>query len=258
MTGLVLLGGAVAGSAAGAALHRWPLGATMTNPRRSCCSFCGAGIRPAHLVPVISWLLLRGRCSECDGRIDARLFILEVLSACIAVVTVRIYGLTAVSLVLVVGIVGALLAALIDHQHLIIPDRLTMPLAVWGLIAIPVVADAERWASVVLWALGAPAVLLFMNAIADLFSLERPIGGGDIKLLVGVLALSGVLPSGPQIVMLGTLLLSGIAAGVGVLSGHLGRKSRIPLAPSIAGALLSAILAPSLAEQALHLMSLTT
>lgn len=246
--------GAVVGSAAGAALHRWPTGATLSEPRRSECDDCGVGLRARDLIPIVSWAVLRGRCRACGARIDPRLPSLEVAAAVITVIIVRAHGATFVAAVLAVGSVAVVLAAIIDLEHLIVPDRLTRPLAVFALLALPVLVGRDRVVVAVAWAVGVPLVLQVVSLVADRVARSRPIGGGDIKLLVGVLALSGVAPQGPPAVLLGSVVLAGSVATVGLITGRLSRRSRLPFAPAIAVPFLIVVMAP---DRAVDIVTIT-
>lgn len=243
--GGALLGGAIAGSAAGAALHRWPVGATLGDPRRSRCVSCGAAVRAAHLVPVASWLLLRGRCHACGERIDPRLLVLEVgCAAVVAAMTLR-YGLTVRSLLAAVGGIAVLLAALIDLEHLRIPDRLTLRLAGLAIVGMTVTSGgSEEVLTILGWGLLFPTALHLATRITTSFGGAPPLGGGDIKLLAGVLALSTIVEGGPITVLVVTVLLAGLFAGTGLLGGWLRRDDRLPLAPAIAAGYLATIVTP--------------
>lgn len=241
-TGLALLGGAVAGSAAGTAAVRWPQRG-LDAPRRSVCAHCGHRIRARDLVPVFAWLRLRGRCRDCDAPIDARLPVIEVASAVLGAAIVTVHGGIRGS-VLAGGAIALLVASAVDLRHRIVPDRLTLPLGVSALAAVPMlVAEEARWATLA-WALGVPLMLHALVLLARWTGAERPIGGGDVKLLVGVLALAGAVTGGPPAVLIGASLLGGAAAALGLVSGRLGRRSRVPFAPAIAAAYLAVVLLP--------------
>ena len=254
MSGLALVGGAVAGSAAGAAMHRWPAGATLLEPRRSACVACGVELRVRDLVPVVSWLALRGRCSACGTRIDPRLPLLEAASAVTAVAILRAHGPGITAAVLTVGAIAVLLGAFIDAQHLIVPDRLTLPLALLALSALPTIAGPDRASGVAMWALGVPLALRLLALAADLMGRARPVGGGDIKLLVGVLALAGSSPLGPPAVLLGAVVVGGSVAALGLLAGVFTRRSRLPFAPALAVPFLAVAVAPERAADVLAIV----
>lgn len=242
--GLALIAGAAAGSAAGAALHRWPTGATLLRPRRSACSSCGTTLRARDLVPLLSWLVLKGRCRGCGVRIDPRLPVLEGSAALIAALVVAAHGPGPAALVIGVGAVAVLVAAMIDLEHRIVPDRLTIPLGLLALLALPTVAGADRAPTVAAWALGVPLALHLLVVLADASGRARPIGGGDVKLLVGVLALAGSSPLGPPAVLIVAVVLAGTVASVGLLCGLLRRGSRLPFAPALAVPSLVIAVAP--------------
>ncbi len=262
MTGAALAGGAVVGSvvgsAAGAAMHRWPAGETLRSPARSTCAACGSVVTPRDLVPVVSWLLLRGRCRACRSTIDARLPALEVASALVFVAVLLVHGPGVRGAVLAIGGVAVLVAALIDIEHMIVPDRLTYPL---GLLALGAMAALAVLGSLVIpvghalgWALGVPLALRLLNATCVHAGVPRPIGGGDVKLLVGVLGLAALVPSGPAAVLLLALISGGVAACVGLVTGVLHRGGRMPFAPAIAAGFLATVLAPERATRIVTLL----
>lgn len=241
---LALIGGAVAGSAAGAALQRWPEGGSLGRPLRSRCSACGRTLAFRDLVPIVSWIALAGRCRTCHARIDGRLPVLEASAALLAAATVSVHGLTVRGVVLAVAIVAVLTAAFIDVERRIIPDRLTRPLTAAALVVVPLEIPVSELAVTLRWAVGLPLALYVVNRLADRLRWRRPIGGGDVKLLVPVLALSGIVTDGPAAVLLLTIVAGGTIALVGLAAGRLRRRSRMPLAPAIAVAFLGVVLAP--------------
>lgn len=254
MTGAALIGGAVGGavmgSAAGAALERWPAGTTLRSPRRSCCSQCRAVLSVRDLIPVVSWLLLRGRCRTCFGGIDVRLPLLEVASAIGVASTLHVHGVSARSVLLAVGVVAVLLATFTDLDRMIVPDRLTLPLgviAVTGMFLFGLDDPAQRARELGVWALGVPLALHVLSLIARWVASARPLGGGDIKLLIGVLALATAVADGPIALLILAVLKAGTVALLGLAVGRLSRRDRIPFAPAIASGYLVVVLAPTVA-----------
>jgi leader peptidase (prepilin peptidase)/N-methyltransferase len=249
MTGSSLVGGAlvgsVVGSAAGVAMHRWPAGATLRSPSRSTCAACGRTIAARDLVPVISWLLLRGRCRGCSSRIDARLPLLEAGSALVCAWILLVHGVDVLGALLAVGAVAVLVAALVDLEHGIVPDRLTYPLGLLALVALPLLsAGTVPLGTALAWAVGLPLSLRLLNAGCDRIGRARHIGGGDVKLLVGVLGLAAAVPRGPAAVLLIALVSGGAVAIIGLVTGRLHRRARMPFAPAIAVGYLATVLAP--------------
>lgn len=118
--------GAIIGSFLNACIHRMPRNIPLGNPKRSFCPSCNRTIPWYENLPIVSWLLLRGRCSGCGSRIPARYFWVEVLTAGLFLAAWLMYGLP---LAPVYWFFLSLLVAatFIDIEHFIIPDEIT-----WG------------------------------------------------------------------------------------------------------------------------------
>jgi len=238
--------GAVLGSAAGVALARWPGGGSILTPVRSSCAACGSVVGLRDLVPVASWLILRGRCRACDCRIDVRLPLLELTSALATVGVVHIHGVGPGSWLLVLGAVGSLLATFTDLERRTIPDRLTVPLAGAAVVGMMLLADTPQERSVViLWALGIPLILEVLARTPLLFGQQRAMGGGDVKLLIGLLALATAFPGGPLRLLSLSFIIGGLHAALGLVLGSVERGDRLPFAPAIAMAFLAVVLLPA-------------
>jgi leader peptidase (prepilin peptidase)/N-methyltransferase len=218
-------------------VDRVPKKESIVSPR-SRCPNCGAEIRNRDNIPVLSWLLLRGRCRSCRARVSARYPLLEAGTAAtfagVGVVYPRIYVIAMLCAFCAVMLtVGA-----IDLELKIIPNKITYP-------AFPAFAIAV----VIGWAVGQDLdpIRAFIGALAYggaflviAFIAPRGLGMGDVK-LTGLIGL-----------VLGSLGLRyvGVAAGAAVLLGGLGgvlallagrgRKSAIPFGPFLtAGALVA-------------------
>jgi leader peptidase (prepilin peptidase)/N-methyltransferase len=127
--GLVL--GAIAGSYLATLVLRWPRGGR-TRAGRSRCDSCAHALAPADLVPLLSYALRRGRCRYCSAPIDPRHPLIEALAAAIGLIAfIAVPGPQG----LLAAAFGWLLLALamLDFDHLWLPDRLTVPLALAGL-----------------------------------------------------------------------------------------------------------------------------
>src|SRR5437016_10715971 len=118
--------GAVVGSFLNVVAYRLPRSESLVSPS-SRCPGCGTPIKPYDNVPVLGWLLLRGRCRACREPISARYPIVEALSAALALAVVLVKHSTAdraLGLVLVAFLVPI---SLIDIDRRIIPNKLTLP-----------------------------------------------------------------------------------------------------------------------------------
>ena len=154
---------------------------------RSHCPQCGHTLGAPDLVPVFSWLLLRGRCRHCGARIPVRYFLVEVLGGVLALGCTRRFG-TALSLtqglfgmswaaLTALAVCGILLSvALIDAETQLVPDRLNLALAVCGVVG--TLLSPAGWLPHLIGAfcVSVPMLLLCL-------AIDGAFGGGDIKLM---------------------------------------------------------------------------
>ena len=182
--------GAVAGSFLATVLVRWPQQRSVLRGRSSCDS-CAATLRPVELVPLLSFLVQRGRCRVCRAAIDRRHVALELAAAATGALAFALSPGWA-------GLASAafgwwlLLLACLDFEHHWLPDRLTLPLVPAGLAAAwagigPPLGDRAIGA-----AAGFAALWLIASAYRRLRGREG-LGGGDPKLLAGIGAWLGWL-----------------------------------------------------------------
>jgi leader peptidase (prepilin peptidase) / N-methyltransferase len=223
---LAFIGGMITGSFVGVVAHRIPRGRSIVGPRSECPA-CGNQIAAYDNVPVISWLLLGGRCRSCSARIPARYPLVElVVGSAFALTTVVLSDDPAA---LALGLVFvALLAAvtLTDLERRVIPNAI---LLVGGAICIGIIAatDASSLPERAIAAVGAGGFLLLVA-----LAYPRGMGMGDVKLaaLMGLFLSASVVPA----------LFVGIAMGglVGIAlmlsHGPGARKSAVPFGPFLA------------------------
>lgn len=118
--------GAVVGSFLNVVIYRLPLGLSVNEPKRSFCPLCKAPIRWYHNLPIVGWLILRGKCADCGARISVRYPAVEALTGLLFLaVWLRVDWLLAFPLWTLTALLVA--ATCIDFDHLIIPDEIT-----WG------------------------------------------------------------------------------------------------------------------------------
>lgn len=126
--------GALIGSFLNVVIHRIPREESIVFPNSRCPS-CGAGIKAYDNVPVLSWLILRGRCRACRAPISPRYPAVELLTAILFALTFVRTGLT-LALPFDLVFVAAILALIfIDAGHMILPDKITYPGIVFALVA---------------------------------------------------------------------------------------------------------------------------
>jgi leader peptidase (prepilin peptidase)/N-methyltransferase len=214
-------------------IERWPAGRSLVAPRSS-CDACERPLSPLEMVPVLSWIGLRGRCRGCGGRVDARYAAIELTTALLAAGAMVAFGPTWRGLSVAILLVALVPVVVIDLRHKLIPDIVVLPAAIAGL-ACAVLADPRRWWVPVASALGAAGFLL-------LIGLVRPggMGMGDVKLglLLGAVLGSAVVPA------LAAAFAAGALIGLALLAvrGAAARRTAVPFGPFLsAGALVALV-----------------
>lgn len=245
--------GLIFGSFLTVVIGRLPRGESIVRPRSRCPS-CGAEIRARDNIPVVSWVLLRGRCRACGERISVEYPLIELATAALfaaaAALVDPLYaaGLGAPFLGIMLSI------AVIDARHRVVPNRIIYPSLILFAVAIVVGDVLGRGVDALDAGIGLAlyGVPLLLVAVA----VPQGMGMGDVKLA----ALIGLV--------LGSFGLSyvSVAAGVGVIGGGIGalvalavlgagRKDQIPFGPFLAGgAVVATLLGPPIADLYLSLL----
>jgi len=239
--GLCFLLGLLIGSFLNVVIWRLPRGESLSHPG-SHCPGCGHAVRPYDNVPVVSWLLLRGRCRDCGARISPRYPLVELLTGVLFGVMAWEFGATwELPAYLYLVAVGVALA-FIDLDTRRLPNALTLPSYVVGLVllAVPAVLDS-RPDDLVRAVLGAAALFGFYFLLALIY--PAGMGFGDVK-LAGVLGLYlGFL--GWDAVIVGGFagFLIGAVVGVGLMvAGRARRRTAVPFGPSMLAGTLVGVL----------------
>jgi leader peptidase (prepilin peptidase) / N-methyltransferase len=200
------------------------------------CPACGAAIKPYDNVPIVSFLVLRGRCRSCSVRIPLRYPLVEGLTAALCAGAVLVHHTAAGIALSVVLILLLVPAAAIDLEHRIIPNRITGLGAVLALgvgLALDPAGEPERLIAAV-----AAGGFLLVAALAY----PGGMGMGDVKLagMMGLFLGRSVAPA------LMIALVSGVVAGLVVMSRKgvkQGRKTAVPFGPFLAFGAIVAIYA---------------
>ena len=232
--------GAVIGSFLNVVAHRVPRGESLISPG-SRCPECGAPVKPYDNLPVVSWLLLRGRCRNCGVRISPRYPLVELATAVAFAAVVAARGLDE-DLVLELPFVAALIAlAAIDFDHKLLPNRVVYPMAAYGVIATLLVDQDDLVENL---AAGAGAFLFLLLAV---IAYPRGMGMGDVK-LAGAMGLFLGLSIVPALLV---AFLSGSVVGVVILAreGAAGRKKAVPFGVFLAlGGIAGVLAGPELID----------
>ncbi len=221
-----LLGLAV-GSFLNVVVHRLPLGESLSHPG-SRCPACGHEVRARDNIPVLSWLLLRGRCRDCGAPISPRYPLLEAATAVLWVAVVVALWDDAAAIALGIVLVTLMVAVVpIDLEHRLILNKLTYPAAalavVLGLVLDPGFVPEQLIA-------GAAAGGFFLIAA---LAYPQGMGLGDVKLatVMGLYLGRAVAPA------IFIALITGVLVGVVViarLGSERGRKVKVPFGPFLA------------------------
>ena len=127
--------GAIVGSFLNVCIYRMPRGLSLMHPPSHCPS-CGTPIRWLRNIPILAWLVLRGRCATCAAPIPARYVLVEALTAAAFGIVWLQHGAAgfAVALAFCLFVAGLIVATFIDFEHLIIPDEITLGGAAAGIV----------------------------------------------------------------------------------------------------------------------------
>lgn len=204
-------------------------GAESLRPRPRCRS-CAAPIAWTDQVPVVSWLLLHGRCRACGEAMGAHYAVAEVLVIASAVVVMAQPWSFFLTLAWLVFIPIGVALAFIDLRHKRLPNVLTLRAAAAILLLLAIDAIPDGWPDLLL-AVECGAVLFTMYLLMNLLT-GGAMGMGDVKLALSIGLLAGYL--GWFHAVLATLvafLIGGVVSGVLLVSGKAGRKATIPFGP---------------------------
>jgi len=225
MLAAVVLFGLAIGSFLNVVIIRVPEGRSLWHPR-SACPGCSAQLAWHDNIPVLSFLWLRGRCRACGMRISRRYPIVEGVTAAALASAYLVFGPTGDFIVAAVLLATLVVVTAIDLQHQLIPDVITLPGILVGLVANLATGHVSWLDSVIGIALGG---CLFL---AIILVSGGGMGGGDMKLG----AMLGAFLGWKALVfaLFVAIVLGGVVAVAFLVSGLRGRKDPIPFGPFLA------------------------
>jgi leader peptidase (prepilin peptidase)/N-methyltransferase len=236
----VFIFGAAVGSFLNVVIHRVPNGDSIVFPN-SACPKCGAAIKPYDNIPILSWLVLRGRCRNCSEPISVRYPAVELITGLLWILTYWQLGFTpflAVGLIFVSVIVALMF---IDAEHMILPNVITYPFFLFAVLVrllfplifsedyfsdvsfAPLAAMAEypRWlvslSGAGLGAMAGGGSLWLVGALWKRLRGVDAMGLGDVKMMLGVGAILGWRLSFLTIFL---AAFAGAVIGVAVIAGQ--------------------------------------
>jgi leader peptidase (prepilin peptidase)/N-methyltransferase len=260
--GFALVLGLLIGSFLNVCIARLPEDRSVVSPPSHCPS-CGAGIRWYDNIPVLSWLLLRGRCRDCGTGISSLYPTIELLTGLLALLLFwRVIpdpsALTpahGAAFVVQLAFVAMLeVATFVDLRHYIIPDEVSIYAAPVGIFSAVLLSwlgypDAVSWKHSVLGAFFGAGVLVLIMTLYWVVRRKEGMGWGDPKLLAMIGAFVGVVPGVPFVLFFSTL--AGSVVGITLLlvrrSAGWGMSSPLPFGPFLAlGAVVWLLRGPEL------------
>jgi leader peptidase (prepilin peptidase)/N-methyltransferase len=223
LAAVVFVPGLAIGSFLNVVAARLPLGRSIVRPASACPS-CDEPIAPRDNVPVLSYLLLRGRCRSCGAAIAWRYPAVELATAGLIAACFVVFGLTVEAAVAALFSAVLVVVSAIDIERFVIPNRIVLPAAGVVLVAQTALHPSPEWALA-----GLGAALFFLVA-----ALAYPggMGMGDVKLalLLGFM-LGRTVPIAIFVAMIAALVPSVVLLA---RHGRAARKMRIPFGPFLA------------------------
>jgi leader peptidase (prepilin peptidase) / N-methyltransferase len=247
--------GLAIGSFLNVVIYRVPAGESIVHPPSRCPS-CGAAIRNRHNVPVLGWLVLRGKCFDCKARISPRYPLVELLTGLLFfAVTWRVLHLdlaSALPAYLYFAAIGVALT-MIDIDHKRLPDAIVLPS--WVVVAVLLTIaslSSGDWGALARAGIGAAGLFLLYFLLAFIY--PAGMGMGDVKLAFILGAVLAYLSWSVLAVGAFGGFVLGSVGGIVLLATRRGtRKSTIPYGPyMIAAALAAMFVAHPLAHAYLH------
>ncbi len=238
--------GAVIGSFLNVCIYRLPKGLSVVSPPSSCPN-CQTPIRPIDNIPILSYLLLRGRCHQCQAPISMRYPAVELLTGLLAVATFLRFGLQPALLLYFVFVSALLVITFIDIDYQIIPDSISIPGIGVGLTATFFIDGTPSPLQSAIGILVGGGILYVVATAYEWITGIEGMGFGDVKLLAMIGAFLGWRQV-PIVLLAGSLTGSIIGISLMVYLRQ-DRKLAIPFGPFLAA---GAVIALFFGERLIH------
>lgn len=236
MTVMSILFGLIIGSFLNVCIYRIPLKKSLIHPPSSCPQ-CGENVKFYDNIPVISYLLLWGKCRSCRASISIRYPIVELMVGLLSLALFMRYGLSPIYFFSFIFVTSLVTISFIDLQHQIIPDVISLPGTLLGVIVSIFPFSQISWLDSLIGAIGGGGFLFLVAVIFERVTGKEGMGFGDVKLLAMLGAWMG-WRSLPFVILLASLTGVIIGGGALLLSGR-GYRVRIPFGPFLSlGALI--------------------
>ncbi|MFH1594342.1 MAG: prepilin peptidase [Candidatus Omnitrophota bacterium] len=193
----LFIAGTIIGSFMNVCIYRLPGGESIIKPRSRCIS-CGKAIAWFDNIPILSFLALRGRCRSCKKTISIRYPIVEIISGIMCALLFTYFGFTAKSFILLVFSCALVVVSFIDFAIQEIPDVITLPGIVIGLISAALFPslvgspdNISAFFNSFLGVLAGGGTIYILGFVGEFIFKKEAMGGGDVKLLAMIGAFIG-------------------------------------------------------------------
>lgn len=238
MTIFSFLFGLILGSFLNVCIYRIPLYKSIINPPSSCPE-CGEKIRFYDNIPVISYILLLGKCRTCRKPVSLRYPAIELITALLSTALFMKYGLGPQYFLFFAFAASLVIISFIDLHHQIIPDIISLPGILLGL-GISFFLNHVYWLDSLIGIVGGGGFLFLVAFIFERRTGKEGMGGGDVKLLAMIGAWLG-WQALPLIILISSLAGTVIGGGALMLTGK-GYRVKIPFGPFLAISALISLL----------------
>lgn len=228
--------GSIVGSFINVCIYRLPSGISIISPG-SFCPNCGSPIKPYDNLPILSYILLRGKCRNCRLPISLRYPAVEIIAASVSAALAAKFSLSPIFGAFFLFTMLLLTIAFIDLENKIIPDIISLPGIIVGLLLSLLLGQTSFLSSVIGTLVGGG--LLYGTALATQAILKKEgMGGGDIKLLAMIGSFLGWQKT--LLTLFLAVFVGSIIGGIYILASGKGKSEPIPFGPFLSlGAILS-------------------
>jgi leader peptidase (prepilin peptidase)/N-methyltransferase len=186
---LIFILGLIVGSFSNVCIYRIPRNESIVYPA-SHCPKCHSNISPKDNIPLLSYILLKGRCRNCKSKISIQYPIVEFLTGFIYLIIYLIYGLSIQTLIYIILASSLIIISFIDLNEQIVPDVISLPGIVLGFI-ISFFVPYISFVNSALGILAGGGIILIIGLAGSVIFKKEAMGGGDVKLAAMIGAFLG-------------------------------------------------------------------
>ena len=228
---IIFMYGLIFGSFYNVLIYRLPNDQSIITPP-STCGHCQHQLKALDLIPVLSYVMLKGRCRYCNHKVSIQYPIIEIITGLMFLIMYNIYGFNIFFLKAVVLSSIVLVMSMIDLKHYIIPDEISIFTIVSGIVFFLMIGNMSFKSLILGFLVGAG--FLFIIAVIG------PMGGGDIKIMAGFSLYLGLERT--VLALMLSFILGGVIGLLLILFKIKGRKDYIPFGPFLGLGTLTAFI----------------